>query len=328
MRGFDYVRAASVDEAVAAVADPWSVYLAGGTNLVDHLKLGIATPSRIVDVSRLPLDRIEATPGGLRIGATVSNAALAADERVRRDYPVVARALLAGASGQLRNQASVGGNLLQRTRCTYFQDVSMPCNKRVAGAGCPALTGHDEQNALFGGSARCVAVYPSDLATALAVLDAGVVVTGPDGERRVPLTELHREPGDRPCDDTTLAHGELITAVELGEPAPRSVYRKVRDRASFAFALVSVAAAVRGGNISIAWGGVATRPWQALRAQEALRGQRAPDEAAIRRAVDADLAAATSNDRNAYKVDLLREVTTRLVLELTGSTAPGQEEQR
>lgn len=318
MRTFEYVRATSVSEAVEAVsAQPEAVFLAGGTNLVDHLKLGVAAPSRVVDVSRLPLDAVEETDGGLRIGAAVSNAAVAADERVRRDYPVLARALLAGASGQLRNQASTGGNLFQRTRCTYFQDVSTLCNKRSPGTGCPALSGHEEQNALLGGSPHCVAVHPSDMTTALAALDAQVVVAGPAGERRLPLLELHREPGDRPDRDTTLAHGELVTALELGQPAPVSGYRKVRDRASYAFALVSVAAVLREDGPRIAWGGVATRPWRASLAEEALRG--APlDEELVTRGVESDLAAATTNEHNAYKVDLLRAVTTRLVLDLAG----------
>lgn len=326
MRTFEYVRAQSVGEAVEAVsADPQASYLAGGTNLVDHLKLGVATPSRIVDISGLPLDEIEETEGGLRVGATVSNAALAADERVRRDYPVLARAILAGASGQLRNQASTGGNLFQRTRCTSFQDVSMACNKRTPGVGCSALHSYAGQNALFGGSAHCVAVYPSDMATALAALDAHVVVVDAAGERRVPLLDLHRRPGDSPERDTTLTHGQLVTAVELGRPAPRSAYRKVRDRASYAFALVSVAVVLRDDGPRIAWGGVATTPWRAGLAEEALRHASldapldAPlDEALVRRAVDSDLAAAAPNEHNAYKVDLLRDVTTRLVLDLAG----------
>lgn len=318
MKTFEYARATSVSQAVATVAaEPQATFLAGGTNLVDHLKLGIATPSRIVDISRLPLTHIEETDRGLSIGAAVSNANLAADDRVRRDYPVLARALLAGASGQLRNQASTGGNLCQRTRCTCFQDLTMSCNKRSPGTGCSALTSDEAQNALFGGSRHCVAVYPSDMATALAALDAQLVVAGPAGERRLPLLELHREPGDRPERDTTLAHAELVTAVELGEPAPRSGYRKVRDRASYAFALVSVAVVLRDDGPRIAWGGVATRPWRARLAEEALRSTTLR-ATTVARAVDSDLAAATTNPHNAYKVDLLRAVTTRLVLDLSG----------
>ena len=324
MRTFEYVRATSVGQAVEAVAsDPQAAFLAGGTNLVDHLKLGVATPSVLVDVSLLPLETIEPTQTGLRIGAAVSNAALAADERVRRDYPVLARAVLAGASGQLRNQATTGGNLFQGTRCTSFQDVSVPCNKRSPGAGCHALTGHAEQHALFGGSRHCVAVYPSDMATALAALDADVIVTGPDGERRLPLLDLHREPGDQPDRDTTLDHGELLTAVELGVPAPRSDYRKVRERASYAFALASVAVVMRDDGPRIAWGGVATRPWRASLTEEALRGQdlREASPERVERAVDSDLAAATVNDENAYKLGVLRAVTTRLVLDLAHRAA-------
>ncbi|NUS64076.1 MAG: xanthine dehydrogenase family protein subunit M, partial [Saccharothrix sp.] len=282
MMPFDYRRAPDAEAAVAA-ASGWSgvAFLAGGTNLVDHLKLGLATPDVLVDISRLPLDAVEELPdGGLRIGATVRNADLAAHPVVRRDYPVLARALLSGASGQIRNLATTGGNLLQRTRCVYFQDLSTPCNKREPGTGCSAIGGYTRHHAILGASAHCVATHPSDMAVAMAALDAQVAVLGPTGRRVVPLVELHRLPGDEPHRDTVLSPAELITAVDL-PPLPagaRSLYRKVRDRASFAFALVSVAAVLRVEDgvvrdVRLALGGVAHKPWRARRAEDVLRGE-------------------------------------------------------
>ena len=248
MKPFRYERAQDMGGAVATVAgEPGGAFLAGGTNLVDLMKLGVVEPDVLVDVRRLTSEKIEDLPGGgLRIGAAVANSDLAADRRVRRRYPVLAQALLSGASGQLRNMATVGGNLLQRTRCVYFYDTTTPCNKRQPGSGCSALGGYTRYHAILGASESCVATHPSDMAVALAALDATVRVLGPDGERSIPLVEFHRLPGDAPERDTVLTHGELITAVDV-PPLPfaeRSRYYKVRDRASYAFALVSVAAAL------------------------------------------------------------------------------------
>lgn len=332
MRTFAHHVAVDPAEAVTLVADdPSARFLAGGSNLVDHLKLGVVEPGLLVDISRLALDGIEETSeGGLRVGATVRNSDLAAHPVVRRDFPVVAEALLAGASPQIRHQATTGGNLLQRTRCVYFQDVTTPCNKREPGSGCAALEGYARHNAVLGASAACVTTHPSDLAVALAAVDAQVVVLGPDGERRVPMTQLHRLPGDRPADDTVLTHGELITAVELpgDRSAPRSAYVKVRDRASYAFALVSVAACLEVADdtvaeVRIAWGGVAHRPWRATRAEAALRGTRVDelDEDAVRAAADLELEAAETDDRTAFKVPMVRNTTALVLGRLIGEVA-------
>lgn len=329
MKPFDYVRADDVDTAIATVAEaPHATFLGGGTNLVDHLHLGITAPELLVDVSRLPLDGIEELPdGGLRIGAAVRNSDLAADERVRRRYPVLSRALLSGASGQLRNLATTAGNLLQRTRCVYFQDVTTPCNKREPGSGCSALEGYQRQQAIFGASPHCVAVHPSDMAVAMSCLDATVRVQGPYGERGIALDDFHRLPGDEPQHDTVLQHGELITAVDLpaSAVAARSTYRKVRDRASFAFALVSVAAALDLGedgtvhDVRIACGGVAHKPWRARRAEEALRGATVGDDA-FRAAADAELVQANPLEGNAFKVPMLHNTMVAVLRELaTGS---------
>jgi xanthine dehydrogenase YagS FAD-binding subunit len=325
MRELEYVRPDTAEAAVAAVADhPEARFLAGGTNLVDHLKLGITAPDVLVDVRRLPLDAVESYDDehgrGLRIGTNVRNSDLAAHPLVRSGYPGLARALLAGASGQIRHQATTGGNLLQRTRCVYFQDPSTPCNKREPGTGCSAIDGYGRYNAILGASESCVTTHPSDLAVALTALDATVVVLGPDGERRIAIDDLHRLPGDQPERDTTLRHGDLIVAVELPEQsvAAHSTYRKARDRASYAFALVSVAAALelRDGvvqDVRIAWGGVAHKPWRARRAEAALVGQ-ALDEAAARAAAELELDAAATTAQTAYKVPMVRNLT---VLTLT-----------
>ena len=329
MKELTYHRATDAAEAVALVADdPDARFLGGGTNLVDHLKLGVARPGTLVDVSRLPLDSVEELPnGGLRIGAAVRNSDLAAHPTVRRGFAAVARALLAGASGQIRHQATTAGNLLQRTRCVYFQDVTTPCNKREPGSGCSALEGYGRYNAILGASEACVTTHPSDLAVALTALDAVVVVLGPDGERRVPMTELHRLPGHHPEHDTVLRHGDLITAVELpgSAVASASTYAKARDRASYAFALVSVAAAVdldggEGGrvrDVRLAWGGVAHRPWRAYVAEEALRGAVLTEETA-REAAAAELAAASTTGQTAYKVAMVRNLTAHTLLRLAG----------
>ncbi|WP_327353686.1 FAD binding domain-containing protein [Streptomyces sp. NBC_01304] len=326
MQTFDYLRAASPTEAVAAVTGaPGTRFLAGGTNLVDLMKLGVERPDRLVDIGRLPLDRIEETvDGGLRIGATVRNSDLAAHPLVRERWPALSQALLAGASGQVRNAATVGGNLLQRTRCGYFQDTSKPCNKRVPGSGCPARTGAHRDLAILGTSESCVATYPGDMAVALAAFDARVRLLGPDGATRtVELTGFHRLPGDDPARDTVLAHGELITAVEL-PPLPvaaRSVYRKVRDRASYAFALASCAAAidVQDGvvrEVRLAYGSLAPRPWRALAAETFLTGRPATAES-FAAAADAELAAARPLPGNAFKAGLARNLTVQLLTDLT-----------
>jgi xanthine dehydrogenase YagS FAD-binding subunit len=321
MKTFEYRAADDVATAVAALP-PGGSFLAGGTNLIDLMKLGVATPDVLVDVNRLPLHDVEALPGGgLRIGAGVRNSDLAADPRVRRDYPVLSQALLAGASGQLRNMATTGGNLLQRTRCRYFTDITKPCNKHAPGSGCPARDGDHRNLAILGGSPSCIATHPSDMAVALAALDAIVRVTGPAGERSIPVTDLHRLPGDDPARDTVLEHGDLITAVDLpAMPLARtSRYRKVRDRASFAFAVAAVAAAldVSGGvvrDVRLAFGAVAHKPWRAYAAEQALRGRPATRESFLA-AADAELAAAEPLRDNAFKVPLIRHL---VVATLTG----------
>jgi xanthine dehydrogenase YagS FAD-binding subunit len=329
VRPFGYVVAADPASAVAVVRDrPEAAFLGGGTNLVDLMKLGVAAPALLVDVTGVLPGRIErAAAGGLRIGAGVRNSDLAADPRVRAEFPVLAQAVLAGASGQLRNMATVGGNLLQRTRCLYFQDVTKPCNKRMPGSGCPARAGDHRNLAILGGSPHCVATHPSDMAVALAALDAVVHVQGAAGARIIPLGELYRLPGDRPDHETTLERGDLITAVEvpaLGYAA-RSAYRKVRDRASYAFAVTSVAAAldVAGGVVRearIALGAVAPLPWRARAAEQVLAGRPATAEW-FGRAADAELAAAAPLPDNAFKVTLVRNVMVRMLSELAGVTS-------
>ncbi|MGV0607009.1 FAD binding domain-containing protein [Mycolicibacterium sp. XJ1904] len=322
---FDYHRATSVADAVTAVAErPDAVFLAGGTNLVDHMKLGILEPSLVVDVGHLPLTDVDQLPDGtLRIGADVRNSDLAAHPVVRSRYPVLARAMLSAASGQLRNLATTAGNLLQRTRCVYFQDVTTPCNKRTPGEGCSAIGGYVRYHAILGASEHCVAVHPSDMAVAMAALDAQVVFVDADGEHRLPLTEFHRLPGDRPDRDTELPPGALITAVEI--PAPpngaRSTYRKVRDRASYAFALASVAAEllVDDGAITsarVALGGVAHKPWRARRVEEVLTGAPATGDT-FRRAADAELEDAQPLPGNEFKIELTRRTIIATLTELS-----------
>ncbi|HJU26330.1 MAG TPA: xanthine dehydrogenase family protein subunit M [Rhodanobacteraceae bacterium] len=329
MKPFAYQRAVDAESAVATVAGhPDAAFLGGGTNLVDHMKLGITAPELLVDVTRLPFDRVEEMPdGGVRIGTNVRNSDLAAHPLIRKRYPMLSQALLSGASGQLRNMATTGGNLLQRTRCVYFQDVTTPCNKRWPGSGCSAIGGYTRYHAIFGASERCIAVHPSDMAVAMVAVDATVVVLGRSGERRIPLVDFHRLPEDVPDRDTVLRHGELITAVELPALplAARSVYRKVRDRRSFAFALVSVAAAldVRDGRIAdarIAFGGVAHKPWRASRAEDALRGNAATPEQ-FGRAADAELASAQPQPGNAFKVKMLRNTLVATLQELVGAAS-------
>ena len=302
MRAFTFERATSPAQAAAAVAGtPGAKFIAGGTNLLDLMKLQIETPMHLVDVNGLKLDTVEATPeGGLKVGALVRNTDLAADERVRRDYGVLSRALLAGASGQLRNKATTAGNLLQRTRCPYFYDTAQPCNKREPGSGCSAIGGVSRQLAVIGSSEACIATNPSDMGVAMRVLDATVETVKPDGSTRsIPIAEFHRLPGDTPQIETTLARGELITAVTLPKPAGgKQIYRKVRDRASYAFALVSVAAVIqKDGTGCVAFGGVAHKPWRVEAAEAELpRGAKA--------AASAMLVGAKPTSDNAYKVKL------------------------
>jgi xanthine dehydrogenase YagS FAD-binding subunit len=321
---FRYERAGDIDGAVAAVAGaPGAKFLGGGTNLVDLMRLGVETPDVLVDVTRLSHGQIDATAdGGLRIGAGVRNSDLAADRRVRSRYPLLAQALLSGASGQLRNRATTGGNLLQRTRCAYFQDVTTPCNKREPGSGCSAREGEHSNHAIVGWSEHCIATHPSDMAVALAALDAVVQVVGSNGARAIPLVEFHRLPEETPQRDTVLEPDELVVAVDVPPLgfAQRSLYRKVRERASFAFALVSVAAALdvvdgEVRDVRIAFGGLAHKPWRAFAAEEALRGGGA-DEKSFGKAADAELKQARPLRDNAYKVTLARTTLVRTLLEL------------
>ncbi len=303
MRAFTYERARDAASAAKAVSERAGArFLAGGTNLLDLMKLEIETPTHLVDVQDLALDEIEpSADGGLRIGALVTNTALAADERIRRDYGVLSRAILAGASGQLRNKATTAGNLLQRTRCPYFYDTNMPCNKRQPGSGCSAIGGYSRQLAVIGSSEACIATHPSDMAVAMRVLDATVETIAPSGQARsIPIADLHRLPGDTPHIDTVLSPGELITAVVLPKPVGgRQVYEKVRDRASYAFALVSIAAVIHpDGTGRVAVGGVAHKPWR-IEAAEAAMPQGA-------KAVTARLLqGARPTEDNAFKVPLV-----------------------
>lgn len=324
MEPFRYERAEHIAGAVAVVAaTPAAKFLGGGTNLVDLMRLGVERPSMLVDVTRLSCDQVEDLPdGGLRIGAAVRNSDLAADWRVRSRFPMLAEALLAGASGQLRNVATTAGNLLQRTRCPYFQDISMPCNKRAPGSGCPAREGEHHNHAIIGHSRQCVATHPSDMAVALVALDAVVRVVGSAGERSIPVVDFYRLPGESPERDTLLAPDELIVSVELPPLAfaSRSRYRKVRERASFSFALVSVAAALDLADgvvrdVRIAFGGLAHKPWRAFAAEEALRGSPA-NVAQFGRAGDAELDRSQPLRDNGYKIELARNTLVQTLTEL------------
>lgn len=316
MKPFTYERAASPTEAATAAArQPGARFIAGGTNLLDLMKLQIETPAHLIDVNGLGLDRIEPTPGGgLRIGALVRNTDLAADARVRRDYAVLSRALLAGASGQLRNRATTAGNLLQRTRCPYFYDTNMACNKRRPGSGCSALGGYSRQLAVVGGSDACIATHPSDMAVAMRVLDATVETVKPQGATRtIPIADFHRLPGDTPEIETVLEPGELIAAVTLPKPAGGAHhYRKVRDRASYAFALVSVAAIVQpDGSGRVALGGVAPKPWRSEEAEADMpRGAR-PVMAKL-------LAGAKPTEENKFKLPLAERALAAVLAEPRG----------
>jgi xanthine dehydrogenase YagS FAD-binding subunit len=329
MTPFQYERAATAPDAVRMALNSASTkYLGGGTNLVDLMRETIETPERLVDVSGLSRT-IETRPdGSLLIGAAATNTALASDITVRRDFPLLARAILAGASGQIRNMATVGGNILQRTRCAYFYDDAARCNKREPGTGCDALDGFNRIHAILGASPACVATHPSDMCVALVALDAVVHLEGANGTRQIPLAGLHRLPEGRPDIETVLQPHELITAVEIPALsfARRSTYRKVRDRASYAFALVSVGAALDLGedgtvrDIRLALGGVAHKPWRALKAEDALRGQPAT-EANFRAAAEAELTDAAPLRDNAFKVELAKRTVTAVLSELKGDAA-------
>ncbi len=328
MTPFAYARATTPDEALAMGSAPSAMFLGGGTNLVDLMRERLAQPDQLVDVSALPAAITESGDGALMIGAAVRNSAVAEHPLVRSRYPMLARAILAGASAQIRNMATVGGNLLQRTRCTYFYDVEgSRCNKRNPGTGCDARDGFNRIHAVLGTSDACVATHPSDMCVALAALDAIVHIAGPQGQRTLPLAELHRLPGDRPDRDTVLAPDELVTAVEL-PPLPfaaHSTYRKVRDRSSYAFALVSVAAAVdmagdRIGDVRIAFGGVAHKPWRALKAEAMLRGGPATAQAFLA-AGQAEFADAQTLRDNAFKPALAARTLAAVLNALTTGDA-------
>ena len=324
MKLFDYARADSVATATKDGAVPGARFIAGGTNLLDLMKLQVETPETLIDISRLPLTEIEEREdGGLTIGALVPNSDLAADPRVIERYPVLSRALLAGASGKLRNKASTGGNLLQRTRCYYFYDPATPCNKREPGSGCSAIGGENRILAVLGTSDQCIATHPSDMAVAMRALEAVIVTQKPDGDRRrIAIGDFYRLPGSTPEIENVLEPGELITHVELPPaPAGRQTYRKVRDRASYAFALVSVAGivAVEGGRISsarLAFGGLGPMPWRNEAVEAALVGQE-PTDAAFNAAADALLADARGHGSNDFKIPLTRRTLIATLRELT-----------
>jgi len=317
MNPFTYARPTGIDEAVSLFT-PDSRYIAGGTNLLDLMKENVTHPEQLIDITRLPLKDIEETAdGGLRIGALVSNSDLAWDARIEQHYPLLSKAILAGASPQLRNMATTGGNLLQRTRCYYFYDADTPCNKREPGSGCPARHGLNRIHAILGHSEQCIAVHPSDMCVGLAALDATVIVKGRDGERRIAFSDFHRLPGNEPERDNTLADGELVTAVELPAEnfSTHCAYLKIRDRQSYAFALVSVAAALQldGGvirNVRVALGGVAHKPWRNPEAEALLVGRPA-DKAAFGELADALLAGAIGFNDNQFKIELARRAIVR-----------------
>jgi len=332
MIDFQYVRAESVADAISHVAaDPAAKFIAGGTNLIDLMKEHVERPSKLVDISRLPLGKVEETPsGGVRIGALVPNADLAYHPLIAQRYPMIASAILAGASAQLRNMASTGGNLLQRTRCAYFYDTATPCNKREPGSGCPAREGINRMHAILGTSEACIAVHPSDMCVALAALDAKVHVAGPAGERAVAMTDFHRLPGDTPQRDTNLAPDEMIVAVELPPRgfATNYTYLKIRDRLSYAFALVSVAAALEYdgssiGEARLALGGVAHKPWRDRSAEAALQGRKA-DPVAFANAASILLRDAKGFGGNTFKIDLARRAIVRALTQASAGTPQSQ----
>jgi xanthine dehydrogenase YagS FAD-binding subunit len=324
MQSFEFQRARDALSAIAAGAKSGTRFVAGGTTLLDLMKLNVERPEHIIDINGLPLDEVEPlADGGLKIGATVRNSALAHHPIVQRDYAVLSQALLAGASGQLRNMATTGGNLLQRTRCMYFRDTSMPCNKREPGSGCSAIGGANRTLAILGTSEHCIATNPSDMNVAMAALEATIHVQGINGERSIPIADFHLLPGSTPQRETLLEPGDLITHVTLPPPMPgnRSLYLKLRDRASYEFALASAAVVinVEGGRIArarIALGGVGTKPWRSTEAEEVLAGQRV-GERAFRRAADAALRDARPQSQNGFKVELARRCLVHALNEAT-----------
>jgi xanthine dehydrogenase YagS FAD-binding subunit len=332
MIGFQYSRAGDVGEAVHLMSgSPGAKFIAGGTNLFDLMKMDVERPAALIDISRLPLDNVEATAaGGLRVGALVRNSDLAYHPLVERRYPVLSSALLSGASQQLRNMASVGGNLLQRTRCAYFYDIATPCNKRDPGSGCSAIGGLNRMHAIFGTSDACIAVHPSDMCVALAVLEAKVHVTSPSGAREIPFEDFHRLPGDTPEHETNLDADELVTSIELPPRgfASNYTYLKIRDRLSYAFALVSVAAGLEldGDTIKearFALGGVAHKPWRNSQAEAALRGQ-AANEANFAHAADIVVRDAKGFGHNTFKIDLARRAIVRALTQAARGTPQSQ----
>ncbi len=336
MINFAYSRASDVDDAVRQIAaEPTARFIAGGTNLIDLIKEDVARPTRLIDITHLPLRAIEETAeGGLRIGALVPNTDVAYHPEIERRYPLLASAILAGASAQLRNMASTGGNLLQRTRCVYFYDTTTPCNKREPGSGCAAIRGVNRNHAILGASEHCIATHPSDMCVALAALDARVHVAGSAGERTIPFEYFHRLPGDTPNLDVNLRADEIITAVELPPQgfAENYTYLKIRDRLSYAFALVSVAAALEldDGNVAdvrLALGGVAHKPWRDREAEDALRGRRAtPDNFA--RAAEALLRGARGFGHNDFKIELARRTIVRALGQAARGTPQSQTDKR
>lgn len=336
MINFQYARANDVADAVRQIAaNPKAKFIAGGTNLVDLMKENVERPSRLIDISRLPLKTVEETPaGGVRIGALVPNSDLSYHPLIERRYPLLASAILAGASQQLRNMASTGGNLLQRTRCSYFYDTATPCNKRAPGSGCSAIDGINRMHGILGTSDHCIATHPSDMCVALRALDATVHVVGPDGERTIAFADFHRLPGDIPQRDTNLAPSEIVTAVELPARgfAENYSYLKIRDRLSYAFALVSVAAALEldGGTIKearLALGGVAHKPWRDPVAEAAMRGKPA-GEAAFAAAAEALLRDARGFAHNTFKIDLARRAILRALTQAARATPQSQSDKK
>lgn len=336
MIDFEYARATDVADAVRQkAADPGAKFIAGGTNLIDLMKENVERPSRLIDISRLPLDSVEETPGGgVRIGALVPNSDLAYHPLIEQRYPLLSSAILAGASAQLRNMASTGGNILQRTRCYYFYDTATPCNKRDPGSGCPARDGLNRMHAILGTSEACIATHPSDMCVALAALDARVLVTGPAGDRAIPFGEFHRLPGDTPEIDTNLEPGEMVTAVELPANgfAENYTYLKIRDRLSYAFALVSVAAALELEDDTIrqarlALGGVAHKPWRNLDAEASLQGQVA-NETAFSRAAGLLLRDARGYAHNAFKIGLAQKAVIRALTQAAQAMPQSQSDKK
>ncbi|WP_019906676.1 xanthine dehydrogenase family protein subunit M [Methylobacterium sp. 77] len=335
MNRFDYVRPQTVDEAVKAIQSTANArFIAGGTNLVDLMKYNVERPERLVDITRLPLESIEERDGGLGIGALVTNATVAYDERITSRYPLLSSAILAGASGQLRNAATTGGNLLQRTRCYYFYDDAMPCNKRDPGTGCQAIGGVNRIHAIFGTSDKCIATHPSDMCVALAALDATIRVAGPGGERTIPFAEFHRLPGEEPQRDTTLAASEIILSVDLPDEdfTGHYTYLKLRDRLSYAFALVSVAAVMTldGDTITearFALGGVAHKPWRNAEAETFLTGKAATRES-FEGAADIVVREAQPQSENGFKVELARRAIIRGLTQAAAGTPQSQSDKR